>query len=164
MALEISGAHPVLRSAPAKSSPANMYWSVEAAFKYGSNTTILKSAPGIFDTGTTLLGLATGMSLTLRLVTPRCCNLYGHLTYNLDAYTQYLQATGAVLDETVGLLSITLDQYKKLQSLYFKIKHHTYEFNANAQRSDLATRAQSTHRWQEEPCLPNRVRPWTGPL
>ena len=33
----------------------------------------------------------------------------------------------------MGLLSITLDQYKKLQSLYFTIKHHTYEFNANAQ-------------------------------
>jgi len=59
--------------------------------------------------------------------------MYSHLTYILDAYTLYVKASGAVFDENVGLLSINLHQYKKLQSLYFKVKDHTYEFNANAQ-------------------------------
>ena len=48
-------------------------------------------------------------------------------------YTQYVNVTGAAFDDNVGLLSITLDQYKKLQSIFFKIEQNTYEFNANAQ-------------------------------
>ena len=31
------------------------------------------------------------------------------------------------------MLRITLDQYQKLQSIYFTIENRTYEFNANAQ-------------------------------
>ena len=64
MALEISGAHSVLCSALSKFSPANTYWSVDAAFGYvHGKTTIIKSGPGVFDTGTTLFGLATGKLL-----------------------------------------------------------------------------------------------------
>ena len=64
MVLEISGAHSVLCSALAKSSPAKTFWSVDAALEYlDGNTTILKSGPGVFDTGTTLFGLATGKLL-----------------------------------------------------------------------------------------------------
>jgi hypothetical protein len=62
MALESSGAHLGLHSPLAKSAPANTYWSADAAFLYG-NKTILKSTSGVFDTGTTLLGLATGKLL-----------------------------------------------------------------------------------------------------
>lgn len=86
----------------------NEYWSADATFQYG-DTTILKSTSGIFDTGSTLLGLAT------------------------NAYNLYVKETGAVFDKTTGLLKIDLDQYKKLQSLYFNVEDRTYEFNANAQ-------------------------------
>jgi cathepsin E len=59
--------------------------------------------------------------------------MYSHLTYISDAYNLYVKATGAIFDNNTGLLRINLDQYKKLQSLYFNIEHLTYEFNANAQ-------------------------------
>jgi hypothetical protein len=59
MALEISGVHLGLHSPLSKSTPANTYWSVDAAVGYG-NENILKMAPGVFDSGTTLFGLATG--------------------------------------------------------------------------------------------------------
>lgn len=62
MALEISGAHIGLHSPLANSAPANAYWSADAAFRYG-NTTVLMRSSGVFDTGTTLLGLATGKLL-----------------------------------------------------------------------------------------------------
>jgi saccharopepsin len=59
--------------------------------------------------------------------------IFSHLIYILDAYNLYVKATGALFDENIGLLRISLDQYKKLQPLYVKIGHRTYEFNANAQ-------------------------------
>ena len=59
MALEISGVHLGLHSHRATSASTNVYWGTDAAFRYG-NTTILKRTSGVFDTGTTLLGLATG--------------------------------------------------------------------------------------------------------
>jgi hypothetical protein len=59
--------------------------------------------------------------------------MYSHLTYILEAYDIYVLATGALLDKTTGLLSIDLDRYKRLQSLYFDVEGRTYEFNANAQ-------------------------------
>lgn len=55
------------------------------------------------------------------------------LIYILDAYSLYVKSTGAVLDADVGLLSISLDQYKKLQSIYVNIENRQYEFNSNAQ-------------------------------
>jgi cathepsin E len=48
-------------------------------------------------------------------------------------YNIYVKATGAIFDNTTGLLRITPKQYSKLQSLYFNIEDHTYEFNADAQ-------------------------------
>lgn len=51
----------------------------------------------------------------------------------LDAYNAYAKATGGVFDEGTGLLSITLEQYQNLQSLYFEIGGFTYEITANAQ-------------------------------
>jgi saccharopepsin len=62
MALETSGAHLSLHSPLSDSAPANTYWSVDAAIQYG-DTTILKRDSGVFDTGTSLFGLATSMLL-----------------------------------------------------------------------------------------------------
>jgi len=133
MALEISGAHLVSHSPLAKYSPAHTYWSVDATFRYG-NTTILNlnDAPGVFDTGSLRLSLATGVLLRdsqFQVNMPVC----SHLIYILEAYNQYVQATGAIYDDSTGYLSITPDQYDKLESLYFKIEDSTYELNANAQ-------------------------------
>jgi hypothetical protein len=60
--LEISGAHLGLHSPLATSEQADVFWSTDAAFRYG-NTTILSTTSGVFDTGSTLLGLATGKLL-----------------------------------------------------------------------------------------------------
>ena len=59
MALEISGAHLGLHSPLSEAVSANAFWSVDGALRYG-NRTIFDRAPGIFDTGSSLLGLATG--------------------------------------------------------------------------------------------------------
>jgi aspartyl protease len=58
---------------------------------------------------------------------------YSHITYILDAYKRYVKETGAVFDNTTGLLRIDSDRYKKLKSLHFNIGGHTYELNRNAQ-------------------------------
>ena len=76
---------------------------------YGNSTTLLSGSAGIVDTGTTLLLLAT------------------------DAFQAYQQATGAQLDNTTGLLTLTESQFNNLQSLFFNIGGTTYEFTANAQ-------------------------------
>ncbi|KAL1736213.1 aspartic peptidase domain-containing protein [Schizophyllum commune] len=91
-----------------KTSPASNYWGIDQSIKYG-DTVILKKNAGITDTGTTLLYLAS------------------------DAYKAYAKATGAKTDNSVGLLSITKDQFSKLKSLFFDIGDNTYEFTANAQ-------------------------------
>ncbi|EPS96549.1 hypothetical protein FOMPIDRAFT_60461 [Fomitopsis schrenkii] len=91
-------------------SPASMYWGINQDVTYGQNgTTLLSGNPGIVDTGTTLLLIAS------------------------DAFKKYEQATGATMDSTTGLLSITQEQYDNLQSLYFTINGTTFEFTANAQ-------------------------------
>ena len=51
----------------------------------------------------------------------------------LDAYSNYVSATGAVLDEGTGKLSLPSDQYDNLQSLYFCIGNTPYEITKNAQ-------------------------------
>ena len=38
-----------------------------------------------------------------------------------DAYTTYRDATGGILDQSTGLLAITLTQYANLESLFFLI-------------------------------------------
>jgi hypothetical protein len=63
MALETFDAHLGLHSPLSESVPANTYWSVDAAVQYG-NRTILSRAPGVFDSGTALFGLATGNFVT----------------------------------------------------------------------------------------------------
>jgi hypothetical protein len=59
--------------------------------------------------------------------------MYSHLTYILETYDLYVKTTGALFDETTGLLKIDLDRYQKLKSLYLNVEGRTYEFNANAQ-------------------------------
>ncbi|KZT64287.1 acid protease [Daedalea quercina L-15889] len=91
-------------------SPASNYWGINQDLTYGqSGTSLLSGNAGIVDTGTTLLMIAT------------------------DAFQKYQQATGATLDNTTGLLTITEDQYDSLQSLYFTIGDTTFEFTPNAQ-------------------------------
>ena len=90
-------------------SPASNYWGIDQDVTYGNSTTLLSGSAGIVDTGTTLLLLAT------------------------DAFQAYQQATGAQLDNTTGLLTLTESQFNNLQSLFFNIGGTTYEFTANAQ-------------------------------
>ncbi|KAG8214431.1 acid protease [Butyriboletus roseoflavus] len=90
-------------------SPASNYWGIDQTVTYGNGTTLLNTTSGIVDTGTTLLLLAT------------------------DAFQAYQQATGATLDKTTGLLTITEQQYAQLQSMYFNIGGVTYELTPNAQ-------------------------------
>ncbi|KAG0708461.1 acid protease [Suillus ampliporus] len=90
-------------------SPASKYWGIDQSVSYGTGNTILNTTAGIVDTGTTLLLLAT------------------------EAFQAYQSATGATLDSTTGLLTITPQQYDNLQSLYFNIGGVAYEFTPNAQ-------------------------------
>ncbi|KAG6376914.1 acid protease [Boletus reticuloceps] len=89
--------------------PASNYWGIDQSVTYGNGTTLLNTTAGIVDTGTTLLLLAT------------------------DAFQAYQQATGAALDQTTGLLTISETQYNQLQSIYFNIGGVTYELTPNAQ-------------------------------
>jgi len=90
-------------------SPASKYWGINQSISYGTGNTILQTTAGIVDTGTTLLLLAT------------------------NAFQAYQKATGATLDTTTGLLTITQQQYNNLQSLLFNIGGVTYELTPNAQ-------------------------------
>jgi pepsin A len=51
----------------------------------------------------------------------------------LDAFNAYQTATGAVMDETTGLLMITSSQYAQLETLTFKIGGKAYDLTPNAQ-------------------------------
>ena len=85
------------RSTITGTSPASSYVGIDQSIRYADNTTILAKTAGIVDTGTTLVLLAT------------------------DAFDSYKNATGAVTDETTGLLKITKEQYNSLKSLFFTI-------------------------------------------
>ncbi|KAG6919007.1 hypothetical protein DXG01_009717 [Tephrocybe rancida] len=89
--------------------PASEFWGISQSIRYSTGTTILTANSGIVDTGTTLLLLAS------------------------DAFARYRTATGAVLDNTTGLLRITAAQFANLKSLFFTINGVTFEFTANAQ-------------------------------
>ncbi|KAI0797341.1 aspartic peptidase A1 [Irpex lacteus] len=90
--------------------PANQYVGIDQSITYGSKgTVILSKTSGIVDTGTTLILLST------------------------SAYNSYVNVTGATFDEDVGLLSIPAEDYKKLESLYFRIGSKTFELTSNAQ-------------------------------
>lgn len=90
-------------------SPSSQYWGIDGSILYGTSTSILTTTAGIFDSGTTLVLIAT------------------------DAFNRYVSATGAVHDGATGLLSITPAQYDSLQSLFFEIGGATFEFTPNAQ-------------------------------
>jgi len=90
-------------------SPANRYWGIDQSITYGDNTVILNQTAGVVDTGSTLILFAT------------------------DAFQAYQQATGATLDSGTGHLTVTQEQFDKMQSLYFNIGNSTFELTPNAQ-------------------------------
>lgn len=59
--------------------------------------------------------------------------VYRLISPALGAYNAYANATGGILDEGTGLLSITPQQYQNLKSLYLDIGGSTYEITSNAQ-------------------------------
>ncbi|KAI0094449.1 aspartic peptidase A1 [Irpex rosettiformis] len=89
--------------------PSNTFWGIDQQIRYGTSSTILAKTAGIIDTGTTLTLIAT------------------------DALAAYTSATGAVLDNDVGLLKLSASQFTNLKSLFFVINGVTFEFTANAQ-------------------------------
>ena len=50
-----------------------------------------------------------------------------------DAFKRYEIATGATIDDSTGLLTITQDQYANLQILSFQIGSNVYDLSPNAQ-------------------------------
>lgn len=88
--------------------PSAFYWGIDETISYGSQS-VLSSTAGIVDTGTTLTLIAT------------------------DAFNHYKAATGATLDSSTGLLSITNEQYSRLQSMFFTIGGTRFELTPNAQ-------------------------------
>ncbi|KII86728.1 hypothetical protein PLICRDRAFT_177476 [Plicaturopsis crispa FD-325 SS-3] len=89
-------------------SPSSAYWGVDASISYGS-TTFVKSSAGIVDTGTTMTLIPS------------------------DAFALYKQKTGAVVDSTTGLLTITAAQYAKLKDFNFVIGGKKHALTPNAQ-------------------------------
>ncbi|KZT08195.1 acid protease [Laetiporus sulphureus 93-53] len=90
------------------SSPASEYVGIDQSIQYGSET-IMSSAAGIADTGTTLIYLPS------------------------SAYNKYVDYTGATYDDNTGLLKISSSDYDSLDSVYFVIGGTSFEFTANAQ-------------------------------
>ncbi|PIL28666.1 hypothetical protein GSI_08710 [Ganoderma sinense ZZ0214-1] len=88
--------------------PAGYYVGIDQTISYG-NTVILLNGAGITDTGTTLILLAT------------------------DAFNQYKNLTGAVMDKDTGLLRVTPQQFGNLRSLLFTIGGTPFELIPNAQ-------------------------------
>ncbi|TFK83046.1 aspartic peptidase A1 [Polyporus arcularius HHB13444] len=90
--------------------PTASFVGVMQTIVYGDESNVvLAPSAGILDTGTTLI-----------LIAP-------------DAFKRYQAYTGGVPDDTVGLLSITPDQYAKLRTLVFIIGGVRYELTPNAQ-------------------------------
>ncbi|EJC99400.1 family A1 protease [Fomitiporia mediterranea MF3/22] len=91
-------------------SPASEFFGIDQSITYGSDgTVVLPSTAGIVDTGTTLFLLPT------------------------DAFNTYTTLTGATMDNNVGLLSLTPENFANLQSLFFNIGGSAFEFTPNAQ-------------------------------
>ncbi|EKM77225.1 hypothetical protein AGABI1DRAFT_93597 [Agaricus bisporus var. burnettii JB137-S8] len=100
---------PIILSPVTSTQPASFFWGIDQSVRYGASNTILSTAAGIVDTGTTLVLLAS------------------------DAIARYQAATGAVLDRNTGLLRITTAQFANLQSLFFTAGGSTFELTPNAQ-------------------------------
>ncbi|KAI0672095.1 aspartic peptidase domain-containing protein [Trametes maxima] len=77
--------------------PASNYVGYVQSIRYGDKGPVLKETAGILDTGTTLTLIAS------------------------DAFKTYQEYTGAVADNSTGLLRISKEQYGNLENLYFKI-------------------------------------------
>ncbi|EIN03786.1 aspartic peptidase A1 [Punctularia strigosozonata HHB-11173 SS5] len=88
--------------------PAAYYWGIDAALTY-NNSAVLEKTAGIVDTGTTLTYIAS------------------------NAFAKYQNATGATLDSTTGLLSITPDRYENLLGLDIVIGGQNFKLTPNAQ-------------------------------
>ncbi|KAG2068135.1 acid protease, partial [Suillus decipiens] len=88
--------------------PASYYWGISESITYGT-TIILSETAGIVDTGTTLVLIAS------------------------DAFSTYQSATGAIEDESTGLLRITSTQYSALKNLDFHVGINTYALAPNGQ-------------------------------
>ncbi|KAJ7079750.1 acid protease [Mycena belliarum] len=91
-----------------KQSPASHYWGIEQSISYGDKE-IMAMASGIADTGTTLLMVPT------------------------EVFKAYQKETGAVLDQSTNLLTVTEEQYKMMKSMFFNIGGVKYELTKNAQ-------------------------------
>jgi cathepsin E len=114
---------------------ASRYWGIDGAVQYGgSNGTapinLLNTTAGIVDAGTSLVYLATRMFETIN---PRGTQKLINTFSTLDAYNQYVETTGAVLDTQTKLLRITPAQYESLQSLHFVFGDNMFELTPNAQ-------------------------------
>ncbi|KAJ3554985.1 hypothetical protein NM688_g2823 [Phlebia brevispora] len=88
--------------------PASAYWGIDESISYNGET-ILSTTAGIVDTGTTLLYIAS------------------------DAFSLYQSATGATLDESTGLLTITSQQFDNLDDLVFNVGGTEFALTPNAQ-------------------------------
>ena len=97
-------------------SPANEYWGINESIKYGS-TTILSETAGIVDTGASA---ASGNDKGVILIDN---DIIGTTLILLatQAFDSYQDATGAELDDTTGLLTVTTSQYDALEDLIFDI-------------------------------------------
>jgi len=89
-------------------SPASEFWGIDESVNYGGSP-ILSTTAGIVDTGTTLIMLAS------------------------DAFSTYQHATGAVPDNSTGLLSVTTDQFSAMKDLNFDIGGTTFALTPDAQ-------------------------------
>ncbi|KAG6865125.1 hypothetical protein C0991_004966 [Blastosporella zonata] len=89
--------------------PADKYWGIDEDLTYGEDIELLRSSAGIVDIGTTFLLIAS------------------------DAFKVYRRATGAEEDPATGLLTVTEDQFKSMESLFFTIGTETYDLIPNAQ-------------------------------
>jgi hypothetical protein len=50
-----------------------------------------------------------------------------------DAFEIYQKETGAIMDQATGLLKVTPDQFKNMQSMNFEIGDASFELTPNAQ-------------------------------
>ncbi|KAF7325622.1 Peptidase A1 domain-containing protein [Mycena kentingensis (nom. inval.)] len=91
-----------------KQQPACNYWGIEQSITY-DGVELMPNCAGISDTGTTLIMLPT------------------------ESFKKYQAATGAQMDETTGLLTVTDEQYDCMKSMFFNIGGVQYEFTKNAQ-------------------------------
>lgn len=88
--------------------PASAFWGLDQEVKYGDET-ILSSSSGIIDSGTTFIHIAP------------------------DAFQKYQSATGATMNDKLGLLELPASQYNSIKSLFFNIGGTPFELTKNGQ-------------------------------